>query len=265
MAKILIIDEEALVSDSLGVFLAKEGHEVKTAADGAAGMEAFKDFQPALVILGRELPSMPGPVVLAKIRVLSKTVPVVMLAGRENTADAEACLAAGASCVLPETEGLAAVLAEVDRLAGKPYRGPAAPAPLPPRPPAVRRGNGLILVADDDNSIVYLLTRFLVDAGYGVLGAADGLEAERLAYEARPDIVLLDIAMPERDGMQVLKNLTERMPETGILMITGNEDEELARACLNMGAFDYVKKPINLAAMERSIQARLHQQRARNK
>ena len=253
MAKILIINEEALVRDSLSVFLIKAGHEVRAAADGDGGVQAFKDFQPDLVVLARELPAAPGPVVLAKIRVLSKTVPVIMLAGREDPADAEACLAAGASCVFPETEGLAAVLAEVDRLAGA------------PKPPAARRGKGLIMVADDDSSIIYVLSRWLAEAGYGVISAADGVQTERLAREARPDIILLDIAMPERDGLTVLKNLTETMPEIGILMITGNEDEELARTCLKLGAFDYAQKPLNLATLEEAIKARLLLQKARHK
>lgn len=261
MPKILIIDEEALVRDSLDVFLVKEGHEVRTAGDGEGGVLAFKDFQPDLVILARELPSMPGPAVLARLRVLSKTVPIIMLAGREDPADAEACLAAGASCVLPKTKSLAGVLAEVDRLAGRPAGTAVAPEHRTPQPP--RRGNGLILVADDDRSIIYVLARSLAEAGYSVISAADGIETERLAHEARPDIILLDITMPERDGLTVLKNLTEKMPEIGIIMITGNEDEELARACLQLGAFDYAQKPLNLATLEKSIRARLLQQKAR--
>ncbi len=265
MPKILIIDEEALVRDSLDVFLTKEGHEVRTAADSEDGLQAFKDFQPDLVILARQLPSAPGPVVLARLRVLSKTVPVIMLAGRADPADAEACLAAGASCVFPETEGLSAVLAEVARLAGRPTGAPAAQERHAAQPPAARRGNGLILVADDDRSMIYVLARALAEAGYSVISATDGVETERLAYEARPDIILLDITMPERDGLTVLKNLTEKMPEIGILMITGNEDEELARACLQLGAFDYAQKPLNLETLNKSIKARLLQQKARYK
>lgn len=263
MPKILIIDEEALVRDSLSVFLIKEGHEVSTAGDAEGGVQAFKDFQPDLVVLARQLPSAPGPVVLARIRILSKTVPVIMLAGSADTADAEACLAAGASCVLPKTESLAGVLAEVDRLAGRPTGVPGAQEHAPRPPAGARRGNGLIMIADDDRSIIYVLARSLAEAGYSVISAADGIETERLAYEARPDIILLDITMPERDGLTVLKNLTEKMPEIGILMITGNEDEELARACLQLGAFDYAQKPLNLETLKESIRARLVQQKAR--
>ena len=260
MARILIIDDDGIERDALAVFLLKEGHEVLTAAGGPAGLAALRASPPDLVILAPGSPTAPGPALLGEIRKFSTGMPIIALTGSNSPEAAAACLAAGATKALPRSAGLCQILAETYSLAGPP------PGRSQPPPGAAgRRGLGVVLVADDDNSIVYLLTRFLADAGYCVISAADGLEAERLAHEFRPDIVLLDIAMPGKDGVKVLKSLVERMPETGVMIITGNEDEELARACLKMGAFDYAEKPLNLVAMERSIKARLLLQKSRKK
>lgn len=262
MAKILIIDADGIVCEALMVFLVKEGHQAACARDGVNGLQTFKASPPDLVLLDRDLPLMSGPEVLKKIREFSGSVPVFVMTGRPAQADAEACLAAGATRVISKGEGLHGVLAEVDRLLGKPRPAPR-PAGTPPRPAPrpEKHGRGLVLVADDDPAVVHILTRHLAQAGYCVLSAADGLEAERLAHEARPDIILLDIYMPGKDGIVLLKTLRKEMPATGIMVITGNEDEDLARSCLELGAFDYAEKPFKLETLEKTIRARVLLQR----
>lgn len=262
MAKILIIESDGIAREALAVFLVKEGHEAACACDGANGLQAFKASPPDLVLLARDLPLLSGPETLKKIREISESVPVFVLTGRPGTADAEACLAAGATRVIPRGDGVHGVLAEVDRRFGRPRPAPQ-PAGAPPKPaPATERhGRGLVLVADDDPSVVHVLTRHLAEAGYCVIGAADGLEAERLAHEARPDVILLDIYMPGKDGLALLKTFRKEMPATGVLVITGSEDEDLARSCLELGAFDYAEKPFKLEALEKAIRARVLLQR----
>lgn len=119
------------------------------------------------------------------------------------------------------------------------------------------RRRGLVLVVEDEGEARTVLARFLSSRGYAVLEAADGSGAISLALKKKPDIVLLDIAMPGKDGLEVLKELAPAMPDTGFIMVTANEDEELARSCLECGAFDYVTKPVNLDSLARSIKARL--------
>lgn len=258
MAKILIIDDDGIVRDALTVFLSRAGHQVFTASDGGNGVLAFKNNQPGLVILDRDLPVMTGSAVLQKIRELSKLVPVIILTGYDAPEDGEAYLRDGASSFLSKGDGLSNVLMEVDRILGV-KAAPAAsvierrqPQPLPAAP-----AKGLLLVADDDAAIRNILSRFLTAAGYEVLLAEDGEKALRLALERNPDIALLDIFMPKKDGLEVLRQLHAGLPGTGVAMITGNEDEEVAKACLNSGAFDYIQKPINLEMLAEIIKARL--------
>jgi len=248
MARILVVDDDRLVRDALELFLGREGHEVVVAADGANGILAFRNNRVDLVILDRNLPLVSGSGVFEEIRRRSKTVPVVMLTGYDSPEEAAAYLNSGAAAFLSKGDGLLRVLEEVARLLA-----PATPAGAG----ASGRKAGLILVADDDEGLRGLLSKSLARAGYTIITAPDGAAAEVLAREKRPDIVLLDILMPRKNGVEVLKELAAEMPEMGIIMISGGDDEETARDCLNLGAVDYISKPFNLPAVTRTIGARL--------
>lgn len=255
MAKILVIDDDGIVRDALTVFLTRAGHKVVTAADGGNGVLAFKNARPDLVILDRDLPVKTGSVVFKDIRAVSPLAPVIILTGYDAPEDAEAYLRDGAASFLSKGDGLSGVLDAVEKLLGTPKRC------RPGTEPAAAKG--LLLLADDDPSILNVLTRFLKSVGFEVLTAQDGAEAVLLARERKPDIVLLDILMPKKDGIEVLKELVPEMPESGFIMITGNEDEEVARACLKLGAFDYIEKPVNLELLGNILKARMLIQRGR--
>ncbi len=257
MAKILIIDDDGIVRDALFVFLTRAGHEVFAAADGANGVQMFKAALPDLVVLDRDLPILSGSGVFDKIREVSKTVPILILSGYNDPEEVGAYLRSGAAAFLSKSDGLSPVLAEVDRLLGVPAKA-AVPAPKPAAAGAAPgKSAGLILVADDDQETRNILRRFLSSLSYEIIEAGDGAEALELARARRPDIVLLDISMPEKDGIEVLKELAPEMTGTGFMMITGNADEVLARRCLDFGAFDYISKPINLEALSGIIGARM--------
>jgi DNA-binding response OmpR family regulator len=261
MSKILIIDDDGIVRDALTVFLSRAGHQVFTASDGANGVITFKNSQPDLVILDRDLPVMSGSVVFKNIREVSAKVPVIILTGYDTPEDAEAYLRDGAASFLSKGDGLSNVLAEIDRVLG--IKKNASP-PIERRhaePRAAGPAKGLVLVADDDDAIINVLNRFLTAAGYEVLTAADGQKAAELARARKPDIALLDIFMPKMDGLEVLRELFTELPETGFMMITGNEDEEVAKTCLNSGAFDYIQKPVNLDILGNIIKVRLLMQK----
>jgi len=261
MAKILIIDDDGIVRDALNVFLTRGGHQVFTAADGPNGVQAFKNILPDLVILDRDLPLMSGSGVFDNIRKISKTALILILSGYSDPEEVGAYLRSGAAAFLSKGDGLSPVLAEVDRLLGIEGRAPApsekAVPPAPAEKAAAGRSAGLILIADDDAHIGLILSRFLSSRSYEVLLAKDGEEALALARKRKPGIVLLDIYMPKKDGIDVLRELAPELPGTGFIMITGNEDEELARQSLKLGAFDYISKPINLDALVKTIETRL--------
>ena len=115
--------------------------------------------------------------------------------------------------------------------------------------------DGQLLVVDDEHEITDLLDDHLRACGSAVEVAHDGLQALQVAAARRPDAVLLDITMPGLDGEEVLARLRALDPTVVVIMLTGNDDEALARRLLRAGAFDYVPKPFRLEMLERVVAA----------
>src|SRR5436853_1748426 len=118
---------------------------------------------------------------------------------------------------------------------------------------------GRILIVDDEQSVREVLAEYFTEQGYEVATAESGKRALSVLPEHRPDLVLLDIRMPEMDGVETLKRLRQVAPAVSVIMVTANEDVALARATLKIGAVDYVSKPFDFAYLERAVMAGLMQ------
>ena len=99
-----------------------------------------------------------------------------------------------------------------------------------------------ILLADDDEEILGALSRILAD--YDLVSAEDGKTALKLAASEKPAVVLLDVAMPGLDGLQVLRKLREMRHAPAVIMITGDSSEETVKKALSTGVFSYIIKPV---------------------
>ena len=120
-----------------------------------------------------------------------------------------------------------------------------------------------MLVVDDDAPVREVLSEYFVALGYVVDTAADGREALDALVRERPDVVLLDMRMPEMDGMDVLRRLRRVDPDVPVIMVTANDDVALARQTLAIGAFGYVAKPFDFEHLTRTVTtALLHSARA---
>lgn len=102
-----------------------------------------------------------------------------------------------------------------------------------------------ILVIDDDSSLRRVLEYNLQEAGYTVSTAPDGEEGLRLFAEDIPALVITDMKMPGMDGMQVLRAIKERSPETLVIIITAFGAVDVAVDAMKLGAYDYITKPFN--------------------
>jgi DNA-binding response OmpR family regulator len=114
-----------------------------------------------------------------------------------------------------------------------------------------------VLIVDDEADLADMLADAVHAFGYRSAIALNGVQAVRAAREFSPHVVLLDIRMPGIDGHGVLDHLRARSAPPAIIVISGNADEEEARALLQRGAFDYVMKPIDLIYLEHAIVAAL--------
>ena len=106
-----------------------------------------------------------------------------------------------------------------------------------------------ILVVDDEAQICKLLKNFLELKDYDVITASSGKEALEKIKE-KPDIVLLDVMMPDMNGLQVLRKVKEIAPSIEVVMVTGLADQDIAIESLKKGAFDYITKPIDFNHLE---------------
>jgi DNA-binding NtrC family response regulator len=103
-----------------------------------------------------------------------------------------------------------------------------------------------ILVVDDEPRVCQLFEKILREEGYQVVTATSGRQALALAAEARPQLVLLDLVMPEMDGVATLKELRRRDHWGAVIMLTAQGTLQTAREAMMLGAYDYITKPFNL-------------------
>ncbi len=123
-----------------------------------------------------------------------------------------------------------------------------------------------ILIVDDNTSIQTLLTDFLGGQGYELACASDGFTALRMLPEFEPDLVLLDIMMPHKDGWQFITEL-RKSSALPVIMITARQQEEDVIKGFDLGADDYITKPFKLRELlvrVRAVLKRAQRQSASN-
>jgi DNA-binding NtrC family response regulator len=112
---------------------------------------------------------------------------------------------------------------------------------------------GKILVVDDDPEVRMATRDFLSSKGYEVTVAEGGREALRLLATSPADVVLLDVAMPDMDGMETLKRIVTAHPDMPVIMVTANADIATTSKLLAMGAVDYIPKPFDLDYLDQAV------------
>lgn len=110
-----------------------------------------------------------------------------------------------------------------------------------------------ILVIDDEKTTLKMFRLFLDLYGFDIHTAECGEEGLEVFDRERPEIVLTDIKMPGMDGIEVLKKIKSRAPETEVIVITGHGDMDLAIQALNLDAADFINKPIQRQNLENGL------------
>jgi len=114
-----------------------------------------------------------------------------------------------------------------------------------------------ILIVDDERLVRQSLEKEFARQGYSVLSADNGKEALSLVEEETPDLVLLDLKLPDMDGIEVLKHLRKRDQNLTVLIITAYGSIDTAIQAMRLGAYDYVTKPFDLEAISLSVRKAL--------
>ena len=112
---------------------------------------------------------------------------------------------------------------------------------------------GKVLVVDDEPEVRQVLREFLVSRGYEVSLAANGSEALDHLQRLKPDLILLDVAMPGMDGVETLKRIVAVDASLPVIMVTANADIGVTSKLLALGAVDYVPKPFDLDYLDQAV------------
>lgn len=116
-----------------------------------------------------------------------------------------------------------------------------------------------VLIIDDEPRIVDFVSRALAAEGFRVDSAPDGIRGFELARSGRYELVVLDLLLPGRDGVTVLRQLMDARPEQRVLVLSALSDVRNKVECLELGASDYLPKPFAMAELVARIRARLRQ------
>jgi DNA-binding NtrC family response regulator len=204
-----------------------------------------KRWRPKAIIIDLFIPRLGGPGALARIRRLAPEIVPILISGTTRMFELVAEAGASVAGTFTKPLDLPAMLAALRQAGVIPPKNPAATAleDLSSTITAARRAR--VLVVDDEAPVREVVVEYLRRRGFEALGAGDGHEALRRIPEFRPQIVLLDIAMPRLGGVETLRQIRARHGEICVVMISGVDDVETARQTLTMGAADYLTKPMD--------------------
>jgi two-component system, OmpR family, response regulator len=114
-----------------------------------------------------------------------------------------------------------------------------------------------VLVVEDEPGIVDFVRRGLESAGFAVASATDGIEGERLALAESFDVIVLDLMLPGRGGIEILATLRRAKPNLPVIALTARGEVEDRVAGLDAGAVDYLVKPFSMAELAARVRAQL--------
>jgi CheY-like chemotaxis protein len=221
----LVVEDDERAADLIRLLLEAEGFTVLHAASAEAALLLAPQQVLSLITLDLQLPGIDGWEFLARIRESStlSRVPVVIVAA---AADSNLALTRGASAVLQKPIGRAQLKAALGILDLLPVEGQ----------------THTVLVVDDDPKAVEVIAAFLPSPAYAVTRAYGGSEAIAQAQRLRPDLILLDLMMPEVSGFDVVKTLqrnveTARIP---ILVVTARQITSVDRAALDSNSGKHI-------------------------
>ena len=270
---VLIADDDAMLVRVLTVRCRHLGLEVRKASDAMQALVMIHKDPPDLIIMDVSMPAGDG---LSACKMLAsdsrlQEIPVIILTGRSDEQIREQVGGMGAHYVLKSPDCWQEIKPLLSRLLNLELESEPTPDPKPappaadrggpaPRTPEARSATRLsssksaadhasgrprVLVVDDDPSVTEALRIRLESSNYRVICAHGGAAAYWAAMKQKPNIITLDIGMPELDGADLLKKLKSHPLTRGIpvIVLTGNTDQSTKKELLNLGAAAYLTKP----------------------
>lgn len=242
MKRILVVDDEFAIAQLIKLNLEKQGFAVDTAFTGAEAIEKIRANKPDIITLDILMPEMNGFQVLELLKTDSQTkdIPVILvsiISGLQK----ERGFRLGAVDFISKPIEFDKLFKSIEKF-GSQLSG-------------VKEKRKKILVVDDEPDTAKLVQRSLEDKGLQVFVANDGPEGFNLAKQEHPDLIVLDLYMPDMNGFSLIKILktdtnTEDIP---IIVLTGQDMKGFREKCIMLGASDYLTKPFSAEVLVQEI------------
>jgi len=232
--RVLVIEDDETARKQMAKAIRKEGYEVLAAEDGRAGVDLFEKEHPEIVITDLKMPGIGGLEVMQTVKRLSPHVQVVLITAFGGVDTAILALREGVLDYLTkplDLDQLTLVLGRASEKVKEFKEVDSFPT---------------ILLADDDEKTRKRLAKVLEHESWRVIQAGNGREAVNVFEREKIDIAILDIRMPEMDGLAALHEMRSASDDFEAIILTGYGDEASAIQALRDGAMNFLKKPVDI-------------------
>jgi len=265
MATILFASAPTVFREAFRQVLTAYKHNVILAEDGSEAVRGVETTRFDLALLDLEIPGMVGTQVLEKIRARCPDLQVIVLASGVSAQGESRIRELGVADFLRKHLRMDVIMQAVTRtiqlVGSTPGGEKQTKAGNRAGDQTTRTGKSAsILVVDDEAEICNMLSEFLTRRGYRVRIASGGKQALTMIRENQPDLMLLDIDMPDMTGVELLRQLNASPPPTNsvsVIMLTGSQEQPLHREALDLGAMDVLLKPVDLKQVELAVITKL--------
>ena len=235
--RILLIEDDEVARKQLAKIIKKEGFDILIAEDGNVGLEIFKKELPEIVITDLKMPGVDGIEVMHTIKRMSPNVQIILVTAYGEAETAIYALREGALDYIKKPIDLNLLLLALGRAKEKLS--------------VIKKVLAFpsIMLVEDEEVTRNRLGRILSKEGWKVTQISNGEDATKYFNHNKVDIVLIDIKMPKKDGLQTLKELRNISTDFESIVLTGYGDEVNAIQAMRIGAINFLKKPIDLDQM----------------
>ncbi len=266
--RVLVVDDEPINIRIMAATLEKAGYEVFRASDCDTALRMIREENPHILLLDVMMPVMGGIELTKLLRNDPETnaIPIILVTSLERTEDKVEGLNAGADDFLTKPVIAAELLARVRSLLKLKRLNDDALSRYEPASYDIsgadnsRRGKSIILIVEDDKIVAKISGSILSAGGYEVITAATILEAETVLDGTVPDLILLDLILPDGSGIDLLASLRTK-PEfenIPVIIVSSLTDLETRVKGIETGADDYLVKPVHSLELMARVKSNLH-------
>ncbi|HNX22637.1 MAG TPA: response regulator [Spirochaetota bacterium] len=247
MAKIMLVDDSKLVRKKLTDILTKAGHNIVCECErGDDALTCYRTYKPDIVTMDINMPGMNGIDATEAIRKVYPDAKIIIVSANNQEKMILDGIIKGASCFIVKPFSDDHVIRTVNRLAVDIMKQEQAKKDLP-SPKDLNfdeKISGLILIIDDSKLVLKITSDILQKDGHNIITSQTGKEGLELARTGNPDLIILDIVMPDMDGYDVLKELkkdefTKNIP---VIMYSSKTRKEDILLAMKLGVADYISK-----------------------